>query len=396
MSPVCGDMPFNFRHALEYVYYSFFKAKNTPARLSGKRVLFLVGLFLLYPFWHLYLRLGVYLDEILFPAYRQQKIESPIFIVGNFRSGTTFLHHLLLSDRDATALKTWEIYFAPSITYRKVFLAVIKVSRLIGSPVRWLVRQINKPIETYMYMHETGIDKIEEDSHIFYHVWSSYNLFALFPFPELARRYIYYDQKVSREQKERDFGYYREILRRHVYLTGGKRYISKNPDFSPAVKTIQEFFPDAKFINIVRDPEEVVPSTINMWAAHWHTFGSPREAYPLKETLIEHAKHWYTYPHQQLRSLPEDRYAVVDFYEFVHNPKKVIESVYDRFGMQISPRYARILEEETIRSRQYHSDHEYSMEEMGLDEAFFRREFDPLLEGYSSQDPMMEVPSEVV
>jgi hypothetical protein len=389
-------MPFNFRHAFEFFYYSFFKAENTPARLSWKRVLFLCVIFLLYPFWHLYLRFGYYLDEIFFPGYRQQTIDAPIFIVGNFRSGTTFLHHLLLRDQDATALKTWEIYFAPSILYRKVFRAVIKVSRMIGSPVRWLVKQINKPIESYMYMHETGIDKIEEDSHIFYHVWASYNLFALFPFPELAERYIYYDQKISPQQKEQDFGYYRDILRRHIYLNGGKRYISKNPDFSPAVKTIQEFFPDAKFINIVRDPAEVVPSTINMWATHWHTFGSPREAYPLKETLIEHAKHWYVYPHEQLRSLPEDRYVVIDFDTFVRNPKKVVEDVYEAFGMQISPHYARVLEEETIRSRHYQSDHTYSLEEMGLDEALIHREFDHLLERYTQKDPMLEVTSKVV
>ncbi len=395
MTSVCSAMPFNFRHALEYVYYSFFRAKSTPARLSGKRILFLSVIFLLYPLWQLYLRLGYYLDEILFPAYRQQTIDSPIFIVGNFRSGTTFLHHLLLRDRDATALKTWEIYFAPSILYRKVFRAFIKISRMIGSPVRWLVKEINKPIESYMYMHETGIDKIEEDSHIFYHVWSSYNLFALFPFPELAERYIYYDQKVSPEQKERDFGYYREILRRHVYLNGGKRYISKNPDFSPAVKTIQEFFPDAKFINIVRDPADVVPSTINMWATHWHTFGSPREAYPLKETLIEHAKHWYAYPHEQLRSLPDDRYVVIDFEDFVHNPKKVIEDVYERFGMRISPCYARILEEAIFHSRHYQSDHTYSLEDMGLDEALIHREFDPMVEGYALQDPALKVTSKV-
>jgi len=379
-------MPFNFKEALTYFYYSLFRTKGSPARLSSKRIIFLWIIFTLYPFWQIYLRLGYYLDEVLFPAYREQKIDSPIFIVGNFRSGTTFLHHLLLRDQGATALKTWEIFFAPSITYRKVFRAIIWVSRMVGSPVRWLVKQFNKPIESYMYMHETGIDKIEEDSHIFYHLWSSYNLFALFPFPELAEKYIYYDQQVSPEQKQSDFQYYREVLRRHLFLNKSKRYISKNPDFSPAVKTIQEFFPDARFINIVRDPVDMVPSTINMWATHWHTFGSPKEDYPLKETLIEHARHWYTYPHQVLKSLPEDRYAVIDFSTFVANPKQVVEGVYEKFGMDITPRYAWILERETRRSRRYQSNHEYSLQEMGLDESFIHREFDPLLDRYSFQE----------
>ena len=40
------------------------------------------------------------LDRIAFPGYRQQPIDRPIFIVGNPRSGTTFLHRLLLGAGD--------------------------------------------------------------------------------------------------------------------------------------------------------------------------------------------------------------------------------------------------------------------------------------------------------
>ena len=36
-----------------------------------------------------------WLDDILFPAYKEHVIEKPLFILGNLRSGTTFLHRLL-------------------------------------------------------------------------------------------------------------------------------------------------------------------------------------------------------------------------------------------------------------------------------------------------------------
>jgi len=389
-------MLFNFREFFRYLYASYFRGKDTPARLSTKRFLLVSVIFLLYPVWQLYLRLGFVLDEVFYPAYRQQSISEPIFIVGNFRSGTTFLHRLLLGDRSSTALKTWEIFFAPSISYRKLFRAIIRISRLIGSPIRWLVRQFNKPIEAYSYMHRTGLDKIEEDSHLLYQVWSSYNLFALFPFSDLAQKYIYYDQLVPPQHRKTDFTYYRDIIRRHIFLHGGKRYISKNPDFSPAVETILDFFPDAKFINIIRRPEDMLPSTINMWANHWHTFGSPREAYPLQDTLISHAKHWYTYPHQVLQDLPEDRYVVLSFADFVHDPKKVLETVYARFGMDVAPDYARFLEQETIRSRQYESPHTYSMQDMGLESEQVRAEFYPLLEVYPEREALLKRDKELV
>ena len=375
-------MPLNIVNYLKHIYYSFFKARGTPGRLSSKRLVVVLFVFLVYPLWVVYLQVGYWLDELFFPAYHQQNLESPLFIVGNFRSGTTFLHRLLLQDERFTGIRTWEIYFAPSISYRRFFRFVGRFSRMIGSPIRKLIKRFDQSLNDYSYMHKTGMRQFEEDSHLFYHLWSSYNLFALFPFPELAWQYIYYDQQVPRDQREREFDYFRNLLQRHVYCYGGKTYISKNPDFSPMVETILETFPEARFINIVRDPRRVVPSTINMWANHWHTFGSPRENYPLRDVLLEHIQHWYVYPHQKLRDLPPDRYAVIDFAEFVRDPHQVIERVYDQFQLPLSPAFEQVLIEQTIRSQNYQSSHDYSLEAMGIREESINQDIRPLLDIY--------------
>src|ERR1700749_2852501 len=58
------------------------------------------------------------LDHLFYPRHRKQVIDRPIFIVGNPRSGTTFLHRLLLGAGDMAALELWEMLF-PGITPRK-------------------------------------------------------------------------------------------------------------------------------------------------------------------------------------------------------------------------------------------------------------------------------------
>lgn len=383
-------MIINFRDYFKTIGASLFDAENTPARLSGKRWVVIIFLFLIYPVWVLYLGLGNLLDEILFPGYRDQEVSEPIFIIGNFRSGTTFLHRLLLRDERFTGTRTWEIYFAPSITYRKVINRVRKISRTLGSPIRWIVNRFDRSLNDYSYMHKTGMRQFEEDSHFFYHIWTSYNLFALFPFPELFRKYIHYDQRVPQERRSLEISYYHSLIKRHIHYHQGKRYISKNPDFSPMVETILEEFPDARFINIVRDPRDMVPSTINMWANHWHTFGSPREDYPLQEVLLEHMEHYYRYPHQVLGDLPPDRYAVIHFADFVTNPEQVIGDLYDQFGLTVSPDYRKILQEETIRSRSYQSNHDYSLSEMGLEEEEIARRFLPALRNYPFSRQLVE------
>ena len=56
----------------------------------------------------------------LLPGYRKTPVDRPVFIVGNPRSGTTFLHRLLLgSGDDLAAFELWEMLF-PAITARKV------------------------------------------------------------------------------------------------------------------------------------------------------------------------------------------------------------------------------------------------------------------------------------
>ena len=383
-------MPFNFRLYLIDFYYSLFRSKGTPARLSIKRVFLLLFLFICYPLWNIYIRIGYGLDKIFFPLYKEKKIPDPIFIIGNYRSGSTFFHRLLLRDEQFTCLKAWEIYFAPALVHRSMIRFVLKVSKLIGSPVQKAVASFDRMMNNIYTMHKTGLYTYEQDSQLFYHTWSSYNVFAVSPFPELARRYIYYDQEVPHKERQKQFSYYREVLTRHIYLHEGQRYLAKNPDFSPAVETLLETFPNAKFINLVRPPEQMVPSSINLWAHNWRAYGSPEEEFPQVDVIKEHASHWYRYPHQVLSKLPTDRYQVVFFENLVGDPESEISRVYAEMGLEISGVFKEILNEVTVESRNYTGHGSYSLERMGLDIESLKKEFAPDLKAYQNNVPRAE------
>ncbi|MCK4488919.1 MAG: hypothetical protein KAU23_01600, partial [Anaerolineales bacterium] len=82
-------MPFNIRYYLTYYYYSFFRSKGTPGKLSVKRIFLLIFLFFGYPIWNIYIRLGYYLDNLFFSEFKQVQYPDPVFIIGNYRSGST-------------------------------------------------------------------------------------------------------------------------------------------------------------------------------------------------------------------------------------------------------------------------------------------------------------------
>jgi len=368
-------MRFNFKLFFKTFQYAFFKSEGTPARLSPKRFLINTFIFLFWPFWQLGIRFAYLIDNIIFPEYQDQEVKEPVFIVGNFRSGTTFLHRLLTKDESSTSFTSWELYLAPSVVGRKFYRWLMRVNYLIGNPAKWVIGVFNRIVEKEAYMHKIGLTEAEEDGQVLFQIWSSFDLIAFFPFPKLIRKYIYYDDQIPDDIKKRDMRYYSEIVKKHIYTHGGRRYISKNPSYSPKVKTLHQQFPDAKFINIVRNPLQVVPSSISLFSKHCHTYGDPETEYNLQETVIEHCKHWYLYPHQYLRTLPENQYIRVRYKDLVADPKGTIETIYHRFGFDLSPEFIRILQNEADKARSYKSRHSYSLHKMGVSKQRIQREF---------------------
>jgi hypothetical protein len=332
-------------------------------------------IFLLYPLWQISIRTAYLLDNLFYPEYQKQEVKQPIFIVGNFRSGTTFLHRLLSKDESSTSFSSWEIYLAPSVVGRKFIHWMMKANYAIGNPVRWIIKIFNQIVEKEAEMHRIGLTEPEEDGQVLFHIWSSFDILAFFPFPELIKRYIYYDDQISDDEKDRDMTYYSEVVKRHVYSHNGKRYISKNPSYSPKVKTLHEKFPDAKFINLIRNPLQVIPSSISLYSKHFHYYGDPETEYPLKESIIEHSKHWYTYPHQYLKNLPPDQYIRVRYKDLVSDPQGTIERIYRRFNFEISPAFSKLLAAEAEKAKSYKSKHKYSLRKMGLTRRRIAKEF---------------------
>jgi hypothetical protein len=377
-------MKFNIKLYLKTIWFSFFKSEGTPGRMTPKRFFVLMFIFLLYPLWHFSIWLAYSLDKVFYPELQNQNIEQPVFIVGNFRSGTTLLHRLLAKDDRFTGMKTWEIYLAPSILQRKFYHWVLKINRFIGNPIQKIINAFEKTLKKYAYIHPSGLNKIEEDGHIFLHLFSTYNLFAFFPFPELVRNYIYYDDEVPDSQKEEEMSYYQGVLKRHIYSNQGKRYISKSPTYSAKVRTLHKQFPDAKFINLVRSPLRVIPSSVSMFSKHWKIYGEPEEEYPqtAPEVICEQAKYWYIYPHQYLKTLPSDQYVMVRYQDLTTDPKATIENIYKRLGIEMTQEYRQKLSEESEKAKKFKSHHHYSLKQMGLNDKQLKKEFASAIKEY--------------
>ncbi len=360
-------MRFNFRLFFKLTYHAFFKAAGTHGRLTNKRKTALFWWYLLIPLHNLLTWVALLLDEILFPRYRKQNVEAPIFIIGNFRSGSTLLQRLLARDREhMTAMKTWEIYLAPSILQRKFWRVVAKIDQKTfgGALLNRLTHRDNAWLGT-IPMHKVGLQEVDEDEGILLHNWTSSFLMFVFPFIESMPPYLYFDTEMPEDEKHMAMEFYYRCVQKHVYDHGGKRYIAKNPAFSVKIDSLRQYFPDAKFIYLVRNPVDMLASKTSFFSYIWQYFGTPLERYPFKDLMLDFTRHWYLYSLERLAFLPESEYVILRYDSLVEQLDESIRMIYNRFNMPITPKFEKELVRAVKDADGYESKHKYSLLEMG-------------------------------
>jgi hypothetical protein len=341
-----------------------------PSR--GRRKLFVCGLYLALTAQAAVSAFCLAADRFLFPRFRRIDPVRPIFIIGNGRSGTTHVHRLLTADRGRfTFFATWELLL-PSILQKRIVHALAFLDRALlrGAVARGLARREDAALEEVRRLHDWQSSGSEEDDFLFFHNFSSVSLTWPFPYPELG--YLFWTDRMPERHRRELVGWYRDLIRRQLYLHGAERtHCAKSPQFTLKMRTLCEVFPDARFIVMVRHPYETIPSLVDLMSWYWKRMGAPQpliegSANLLREVMVAQ----YRYALDVAEELPPERCAVVRFEDLLADPRAVVEGLYARFGIPLSPEFAVYLEGERQHARTFVSAHRY---EPMADEAFRQR-----------------------
>jgi len=309
-----------------------------------------------------------WLDDILFPAHKTQPIEKPLFILGNLRSGSTFLHRLLSRDSETfTSLTTWDIYLTPSVTQKKITQFISHLDKkYLGGFLHRILFAFDRATLGKIKIHQISFFQPEEDENIHLHIWDGYFVTFLFPFMDEFPDYLHFDMALSPEHKRRIMSFYRSMLQRHMYATGKKYFVAKNPAFSPKIETLMEFFPDARVIYLARNPLDMLPSTISWMNYARRQFTDPKETWLYIDEVLEMTQHWYRHPLDYIDTHPSPRNLILNYDDLIQRPEQVLREFYEQFGYPDKPGLDVIVDEAVKETLSFRSDHIYSYEEMGF------------------------------
>lgn len=357
-------MYFDFKTFFRMAYLSFFKAKNSAAPLTPKRFIVLVLFFAFFSLFQVFNAICFGLDNIFFPGWRKIELEPPVFIIGNPRSGTTFMHRLLAQDKGRFFFfLAWEI-FAPSIIQKKVLSLFGRIDRnLLGNFCEKKIRKIEANILTkFNKIHKTGLFYPEECETLLFHIFSTYNILFLFPFEGLGW-FDQFDIACPPKHRKRIMTFYLDCVKRQAYFKGNKaQLLSKSPGFTPKVQSLLEYFPGCKIIYMARNPLQVIPSTLNIVSEIWKSANLKPEPSNLHKAY-EMVKFYYSYPLSFFEKIPLSTYHIVNYENLVKQPSQVVCSIYEHFGFTINERYKNILEKEDEKAKAYKSSHSYSLDQ---------------------------------
>ena len=340
--------------------------------------------------WALANAVCLQIDRLLFPGCRRAAIANPVFIIGNARSGTTLFHRLLCGDEERFVhFRTWEILF-PSLLQKRVIQALLALyGRLFPGSFRRLADWEDRQLTSLKRMHPIGANKPEEDEFLLLIPFASATLTVLFPYLDQLMELSTFDWRPA-STRRRVMRFYRECVSRQLHFHGGSRsLLSKNPSFVMKIQSLAEEFPDARFVYLIRNPFETIPSLLKLLHTIWLGLGI--DSGHIESTLCELAQGCmrdYNYALDALSKLADDRYAIVPYTDLVADPETTVENVYARLNLSISPEFRRRLAGERSRQKRYHSSNVYSLEEFGLSEAELYEKLADVIErfGFRAED----------
>ncbi len=307
------------------------------------------------------------LDYVFFPALWTQQVARPVFIVGHARSGTTLMHRLMSGDEQRFSyFLYWEMFF-PSLLQKKAIRAMGRLDqRFLGGAIdKRLHEWDDKTFGPYRHMHHMSLWNAEEDC---------FSMAAAFVTQQwsldvpMMDKIDFFHLDSMPVKRKRWMHHYRELVKRQLLLNGGDRtHLSKNPVMSGWVGALLDVFPDARFVVMMRDPTECIPSCLKLVQGTWQGKGWPKEAYePSLDVLTEISFEHFEHPEQVLAQHPETPRAVVDYRALTSDPATTVANVFDTLGIAMGQDYQAWLEEQAQKATRHHSKFEYNLGEFRL------------------------------
>ncbi|TNE58335.1 MAG: sulfotransferase [Alphaproteobacteria bacterium] len=298
------------------------------------------------------------------PAMSKEIIARPLIILGLPRTGTTRLFNILAKDPRHRTLSLWESYRptpAPKGPghpgdLRRAF------ARLERNAAYFLAPDLPS-------VHHLGIDGPEECIHLLSTSFLSYLFLVEFDAPAYHEYFFASDQRPP-------YHFYRDILK---YLQTGyrrERWLLKSPTHIFGIEGLLDAFPDALFVHTHRDPLKVAASTASLTMIARGMGASSLDPKRIGDQAFHHLDLGLNRFLKHRSQIDPSRIIDVHYEETVRDPMKVVETIYQKFALDLcDDTKAAMTQEIESKPQHFKGRHHYDAADFGLSRARVDRAF---------------------
>jgi hypothetical protein len=262
------------------------------------------------------------------PGIVQEPIERPIFITGLPRSGTTFLHRLMMADADTRVPLVWQTIY-PCAEPGKPDRRAALVSRQLHA--------FERLAPEFRALHPLDACSPQECSEITAHVFRSLRFDTNYHIPSY-RDWLEADDSRSLPA----FRFHKRFLQHLQHQAGGGsvqrkgRWVLKCPEHVFTLDAIRAVYPDARVVFVHRDPVKVLLSVAHLTEVLRRPFMRRVDA---AEIGRQESARWLEGTRRMMAvgddaGLPEP-VCHVHYMDLVSDPVATVEGVYQHFGMKL-------------------------------------------------------------
>lgn len=270
----------------------------------------------------------VVVEKIKFGRKTDQVIitKSPVFIIGHWRTGTTFLHQLISLDKQFTS---------------PTFVQTVIPDHFLFS-TRYYVPVMKRVMPKKRPMDEVELKPFDpmEDEFALIRMGSASPLEKLL-FPSKNKEFMPDLSEFIPEGKEltrwkKNF----LIFIKKITLLTGKQVVFKNPYHTPRMIMLSKMFPGARFIHIYRHPYKVIPSAINMWniVAAENSLKKGWKKQGISDTARILDEFW-TFVSKESIKLEKNEFSEVKYEKLETDPVNELKRIYHELNLEFTEEF---------------------------------------------------------
>jgi omega-hydroxy-beta-dihydromenaquinone-9 sulfotransferase len=253
-----------------------------------------------------------YEDRRYGPELADIEVREPLFILGHWRSGTTYLHNLLALDKRFAHPNVWRVLNPHTFLTTERYSDIVK----LASPKTRLIDSM-----------DLGADVPFEDEYATCGTLCSPILAGVFPqATEHYDRYLTFrgvpEEEVARWQKALMLFY------KKMTWKFGQPLVLKSPPHTGRIRLLLEMFPDARFVHIHRDPYAVFRSTRGTIRTDKTLCLQASGSADFDARIIRRYRIMYDSLFEERHLIPEGRFHELSFEELERDPVGVVRRIY--------------------------------------------------------------------